>query len=584
MATRHTLSVAASTLALAASCLAGALPASASTAATFPASVSIAAAPSTSALPTDAEIKEAKKNKDSTNAMIARIEESLASSRAEMQRVENEAAQAQESLLSAGEERDLRTADAKKAVQQLDYAKTYLAQSRKDLGAIASDIYRNGAGNSTLGLLLDDNQDGDLFRKAATIDALSEQQVKSVNTASEAEALVSAWQEYADAAQSAAEDAAANYDSAAATANSTLSTYENAVDPEKKLRDELISNLATLQQKEKAEVRKAVEKKENEEQQAALEEVIATADTAEAPKEAPEAIKPLAVAAPQELEPTEDSKEEATVKPKAVAEPTELETTEDSEEEDTVRPKAVELDTVTPTLAPEPPKSADPEPTKTAEPKPTKTAEPKPTKTAEPKPTKTAEPKPTKTAEPKPTKTTEPKPTKTAEPKPTKTAEPKPTKTAEPKPAPKPQPTKTAEPEPTKTAEPEPESSGKSYSAAFAWALKTADDPSKYYVYGANGPNAFDCSSFSQRAFGQSGINLPRTSTQQFFSAPQHVSLSNLRPGDLVFSSSNGGASFYHVAIYIGNGNVVHARNPSVGISVTPLSWVNNLYSQAARY
>ena len=568
MATRHTLSVAASTLALAASCLAGALPASASTAATFPASVSIAAAPSTSALPTDAEIKEAKKNKDSTNAMIARIEESLASSRAEMQRVENEAAQAQESLLSAGEERDLRTADAKKAVQQLDYAKTYLAQSRKDLGAIASDIYRNGAGNSTLGLLLDDNQDGDLFRKAATIDALSEQQVKSVNTASEAEALVSAWQEYADAAQSAAEDAAANYDSAAATANSTLSTYENAVDPEKKLRDELISNLATLQQKEKAEVRKAVEKKENEEQQAALEEVIATADTAEAPKEAPEAIKPLAVAAPQELEPTEDSKEEATVKPKAVAEPTELETTEDSEEEDTVRPKAVELDTVTPTLAPEPPKPADPEPTKTAE----------------PKPTKTAEPKPTKTAEPKPTKTTEPKPTKTAEPKPTKTAEPKPTKTAEPKPAPKPQPTKTAEPEPTKTAEPEPESSGKSYSAAFAWALKTADDPSKYYVYGANGPNAFDCSSFSQRAFGQSGINLPRTSTQQFFSAPQHVSLSNLRPGDLVFSSSNGGASFYHVAIYIGNGNVVHARNPSVGISVTPLSWVNNLYSQAARY
>ncbi|WP_159613784.1 NlpC/P60 family protein [Glutamicibacter sp. JC586] len=553
MATRHTLGVAASTLALAASCLAGALPASASTVATFPTAISIAAAPNASALPTDAEIKEAKKNKDSTNAMIARIEESLASSRAEMQRVENEAAQAQESLLSAGEERDLRTADAEKAVKQLEYAKTYLAQSRKDLGAIASDIYRNGAGNSTLGLLLDDNQNGDLFQKAATIDALSEQQVKSVNTASEAESLVTAWQEYADAAQSAAQDAATKYDEAAATANSTLSTYENAVDPEKKLRDELISNLATLQQKEKAEVRKAVEKKEAEEQEAALQEVIATADTAEAPKESPEAVKPLAVAAPQELEPSEDSKDEATVKP-----------------------KALEVDTVTPTLAPEPVRSADPEPTKTAEPEPTKTAEPEPTKTAEPEPTKTAEPKPTKTADPEPTKTATPKPTKTAEPKPTKTATPKPT--------PKPTPTKTAEPKPTKTAEPEPESSGRSYSAAFAWALKTADDPSKYYVYGGNGPNAFDCSSFSQRAYSQSGISLPRTSTQQFFSAPQHVSLSNLRPGDLVFSSSNGGASFYHVAIYIGNGNVVHARNPSAGISVTPLSWVNNLYSQAARY
>ena len=114
--------------------------------------------------------------------------------------------------------------------------------------------------------------------------------------------------------------------------------------------------------------------------------------------------------------------------------------------------------------------------------------------------------------------------------------------------------------------------------------MKTADDPSKYYVYGANGPDAFDCSSFSQRAFGKSGISLPRTSSQQFASAPQYVSLSNLRPGDLVFSSSNGGSSFYHVAIYIGNGQVVHARNPSAGISVTPLSYVNNLYPKAARY
>ena len=556
MATRHMLGVAASTLALAASCLVGALPASASTSATFPASVSISAAPSSSALPTDAEIQEAKKNKDSTNAMIARIEASLASSRAELQRVETEAAEAQESLLSAGEERDLRTADAQKAVKQLDYAKTYLAQSRKDLGAIASDIYRNGAGTSTLGLLLDNNQEGDLFYKAATTDALSEQQVQSVNTASEAEALVSAWQEYADAAQSAAEDAAANYDSAAATANSTLNTYESAVEPEKKLRNELIGHLATLQEQEEAEVRKAVEKKEAQVQEAALEEAIATEDSTEVPEEKPATVQPLAVAEPQELEAT------------------------DSDEEPTAKPKPVELKTLTPTAMPEPPKA---EPTKAPEPQPTKSADPtpEPTKSAEPKPTKSAEPKP----EPKPTKSAEPKP----EPKPTKTAEPKPKPTPkpEPKPAPKPTPKPTPKPEPTKTAEPEPEpqpETGHSYSAAIAWALKTADDPSKYYVYGGNGPNAFDCSSFSQRAFGQSGISLPRTSTQQFFSAPQYVSLSNLRPGDLVFSSSNGGSSFYHVAIYIGNGNVVHARNPNVGISVTPLSWVNNLYSKAARY
>ncbi|HCH47937.1 MAG TPA: hypothetical protein DEX36_08515 [Glutamicibacter sp.] len=497
--------------------------------------------------------------------MIARIEASLASSRAELQRVETEAAQAQESLLTAGEERDLRTAAAEKAVEQLDYAKTYLEQSRQDLGAIASDIYRNGAGTSTLSLLLDDDQEGDLFYKAATIDALSEQKVQSVNTATEAEGLVSAWQEYADAAQSAAEEAAANYDAAAATANSTLSTYEAAIEPEQQLRDELIGHLATLKQKEEAEVRKAVEKREAQEQEEALKEAIAEEETTKVPEPTEDSVQPLSVEKPQELEQTEPETE--SVKPK---------------------PEKVEAEAAEPKPAPsvEPTKSAEPKPTKTAEPKPTKSAEPKPTKTAEPKPTKTAEPEPTKTAEPKPTKTAEPKPTKTAEPKPTKSAEPKPTKTAEPKPEPKPKVTPKATPKPTPKPEPKPEIAPQSsnYSAAISWALNTAADPSKYYVYGANGPDAFDCSSFSQRAFGKSGINLPRTSSQQFASAPQYVSLSNLRVGDLVFSSSNGGSSFYHVAIYIGNGQVVHARNPSVGISVTPLSYVNNLYPKAARY
>ncbi|ASN40763.1 hypothetical protein CGQ24_18360 [Arthrobacter sp. 7749] len=111
-----------------------------------------------------------------------------------------------------------------------------------------------------------------------------------------------------------------------------------------------------------------------------------------------------------------------------------------------------------------------------------------------------------------------------------------------------------------------------------------ANDSSKGYIFGANGPNNFDCSSFSQAAFSKSGISLPRTSSQQYASAPQHIPLSQLQRGDLVFSSSNGGSSFYHVAIYLGNGQVLHARNPASGISVTPLSWVNNLHSYAARY
>ncbi|MDN5824037.1 MAG: C40 family peptidase, partial [Micrococcaceae bacterium] len=127
-------------------------------------------------------------------------------------------------------------------------------------------------------------------------------------------------------------------------------------------------------------------------------------------------------------------------------------------------------------------------------------------------------------------------------------------------------------------------SSGSSKESAIAWALGTASDNSKGYVFGANGPNSYDCSSFAQRAFAKSGISLPRTSSQQYFAGGTKVPLSQLKRGDLVFSTSNGGASFYHVAIYLGGGQVVHARNPSAGISTTPLSWVNNIYSYGVRY
>ncbi len=561
MAYRHTLGVAASTLALAVTCLAGAAPASAATTTSFPTTVSIAAERSVSGLPSAAEIEAAKKDKDSTNAMIARLEASLASSRAELLQAETAAAEAQESLLTAGEERDLRTADAEKAVKQLEYAKQYLKQSQTDLGAIASDIYRNGAGNSTLGILLNSDDSNDLFYKAATIDTLSQQQVQSVNSATEAEALVSSWESYADAAQSAAKEAAANYDASASTANSTLATYQAAIKPEQDLRDELISNLASLKDQEEAEVRKQVEKQEEAERETALQETISADDAPVVKPSQTGTIQPLAVDAPQELE-VDESTAEPTVNPKPEAQPLD------------------EVDTVTPTLAPEPESAPKPQKTETPQVEETqKPAEtPKAEETQKPKETPKATQKPKET--PKATEKPKETPKATQKPKETPKATEKPKETPKPKPKPKPQKTEA----PKQEQEVAPQSSGRSYGAAISWALNTASDNSKYYVYGANGPNAFDCSSFSQRAFGKSGISLPRTSTQQFFAAPQYVSLNNLRPGDLVFSSSNGGSSFYHVAIYIGNGQVVHARNPNAGISVTPLSWVNNLHSKAARY
>ncbi|MBP2398136.1 NlpC/P60 family protein [Glutamicibacter protophormiae] len=582
MAYRHTLGVAASTLALAVTCLAGAAPASAATTTSFSTTVSIAAERSASGLPSAAEIEEAKKDKDSTNAMIARLEASLASSRAELLQAETAAAEAQESLLTAGEERDLRTADAEKAVKQLEYAKQYLEQSQTDLGAIASDIYRNGAGNSTLGILLNSDDSNDLFYKAATIDTLS-QQVQSVNSATEAEALVSAWESYADAAQSAANEAAANYDASASTANSTLAAYQSSIKPEQELRDELISNLASLKDQEEAEVRKQVEEQEEAERETALQETISAEDAPVIKPSQTGTIQPLAVDAPQELE-VDQSTAKPTVKPKPEAQPL-----------DTV-------DTATPTAAPQPESAPKPQKTETPQaeetqapaetPKAEETPAPKETPKATQKPKETPKatqkPKETPKATQKPKET--PKATQKPKETPKATQKPKETPKATQKPKETPKATQKPKPKPEKTEAPKqeqdiaPQGGGRSYGAAISWAMKTASDNSKYYVYGANGPSAFDCSSFSQRAFGQSGISLPRTSTQQFFAAPQYVSLNNLRPGDLVFSSSNGGSSFYHVAIYIGNGQVVHARNPNAGISVTPLSWVNNLHSKAARY
>ncbi|MGP9652399.1 NlpC/P60 family protein [Glutamicibacter sp. AOP38-B1-38] len=574
MANRHSLGVAACTLALAVSCLAGAVPAAAAPSAAFPTSVSVAAAPSNSPLPSATEVESAKSDKAATNEMISRLEASLDSSRVELQRVETAALEAQESLLTAAEERDLRSAEADKAVEQVEYAQQYLAQSRNDLGAVASDMYRNGASNSSLGILLQDDESNDLFYKAATMSALSENRSQTVSTATEAEALVSAWEEYADTAQKAAKAAAENYDAAATKASSTLTTYESAIAPQKELRDELVGHLAFLKEQEEEVVRKQIAEAEEQAQEKALQEVV-EAPAAEKPvtKDDLATMQPLAIEAPQELEFIDS--EEATPKPLTpkVIEVEKDEPKAPEKPKQTEAPKAPEKpkETQAP-KAPEKPKQTE-TPKAPEKPKATPKAPEKPKTT----PKETEKPKVLPQAPEKPKVIEEPKPKPKPKPEPKKVQPKAPEKPkATPKPSPKPE---------VKKEEPKQEQSNNSnYSAAISWALQTAKDPSKRYVFGGNGPNVFDCSSFSQTAFAKSGISLPRTSSQQFASAPQYVSLSQLRPGDLVFSSSNGGASFYHVAIYIGNGQVVHARNPNAGITVTPLSWVNNMYPKAARY
>ena len=78
------------------------------------------------------------------------------------------------------------------------------------------------------------------------------------------------------------------------------------------------------------------------------------------------------------------------------------------------------------------------------------------------------------------------------------------------------------------------------------------------YVYGANGPNAFDCSGFTSYVYRHFGVSLPRTASSQF-SAGSAVSRNNLAPGDLVFFNTVGYLG--HVGLYIGGGDFIHAAS-----------------------
>ncbi|MEU1551019.1 C40 family peptidase [Nocardia sp. NPDC005745] len=86
------------------------------------------------------------------------------------------------------------------------------------------------------------------------------------------------------------------------------------------------------------------------------------------------------------------------------------------------------------------------------------------------------------------------------------------------------------------------------------------------YVYGAAGPNSFDCSGLVQWSYRQAGVELPRTSGAQL-SAGSPVSLNDLQPGDLV--SFYGGS---HSGLYAGDGNVVHASTSGQPVKVAPIS------------
>jgi cell wall-associated NlpC family hydrolase len=79
------------------------------------------------------------------------------------------------------------------------------------------------------------------------------------------------------------------------------------------------------------------------------------------------------------------------------------------------------------------------------------------------------------------------------------------------------------------------------------------------YQWGASGPGSWDCSGLTMKAWASAGTYLPHYSVAQY-EAGVPITVSELRRGDLVFWSSNGQPSgIHHVAMYIGNGQIIHA-------------------------
>lgn len=91
----------------------------------------------------------------------------------------------------------------------------------------------------------------------------------------------------------------------------------------------------------------------------------------------------------------------------------------------------------------------------------------------------------------------------------------------------------------------------------------------KKYVLGGTGPKVFDCSGLVQSAWKDAGVKLPRTSGEQF-AATRRIALTDIKPGDLLFYGPSGS---WHVAMYIGDDQIVEAANPKKGLIISSHHW-----------
>ncbi|CAN5392787.1 NlpC/P60 family protein [soil metagenome] len=161
---------------------------------------------------------------------------------------------------------------------------------------------------------------------------------------------------------------------------------------------------------------------------------------------------------------------------------------------------------------------------------------------------------------------TNPTPTPTPTPKPT----PKPTSSPTPKPTSSPTPTPTSTPPPGVDPTPDPPVTS-AVKQAIAYAKAQLGEP---YAFGGAGPSSWDCSGLTKMSYAAAGVYIGTHSASNQYATMRSqgrlVPMSQRKAGDLLFYSSGGSAAStkYHVTIYIGDGQMIEAPRPGVGVRI----------------
>ncbi|MGW5359183.1 C40 family peptidase [Actinopolymorpha pittospori] len=115
---------------------------------------------------------------------------------------------------------------------------------------------------------------------------------------------------------------------------------------------------------------------------------------------------------------------------------------------------------------------------------------------------------------------------------------------------------------------------------AVTYAMAQLGEP---YVFGADGPGSWDCSGLTMKAWARAGVSMPHFARGQYWQSTP-IRTGDLQPGDLLFWANNPRDSntIYHVALYLGDGKMVHAPRPGRSVEVKSM-WYMGAPTHLAR-